>query len=110
MPGRRHPKSLNKARQVGHSTQYIMPSIDDSKCILVTGGTAGIGRALALALAKLPSKPRVIVVGRRKSRLEELAKCGLETVEFDINTDSGNLKKFADSIVQKYPEVSRLIY
>jgi hypothetical protein len=27
-----------------------------------------------------------------------------------MNTDSNNLKKFADSIVQKYPEVSRLIY
>ena len=87
-----------------------MPSIDDSKCILVTGATAGIGRALALALAKLPNKPRVIAVGRRKSRLEELAKYGLETVEFDMNTDSSNLKKFADSVVQKYPEVSRLIY
>jgi NADP-dependent 3-hydroxy acid dehydrogenase YdfG len=87
-----------------------MPSIDDSKCILVTGATAGIGRALALTLAKLPSKPRVIAVGRRKNRLEELAKSGLETVEFDMNTDSNNLKKFADSIVQKYPEVSRLIY
>ena len=85
-----------------------MPSIDDSKCILVTGATAGIGRGLALALAKLQSKPRVIAVGRRKSILEELAKSGLETVEFDMNTDSSNLKKFADGIVQKYPEVSRL--
>jgi NADP-dependent 3-hydroxy acid dehydrogenase YdfG len=83
-----------------------MPSIDDSKCILVTGATSGIGRALAIALAKLPSKPRVVAVGRRKDRLEELAKSGLETVEFDMNTDSPGLKNFADIIVQKYPEVS----
>ena len=83
-----------------------MPSIDDSKCVLVTGATSGIGRALALALAKLPSKPRVIAVGRRKDRLEELAKSGFETVEFDMNTDSFGLKKFADSVMQKYPEVS----
>ena len=83
-----------------------MPSVDDSKCILVTGATSGIGRALALALAKLPSKSRVIAVGRRKNRLAELAKSGLETIEFDMNTDSLGLKKFADSVVQKYPEVS----
>lgn len=83
-----------------------MPSVDDSKCILVTGATSGIGRALALALAKLPSKPRVIAVGRRKDRLAELATSGLETIEFDMNTDSPGLKKFADTVLQKYPEVS----
>ena len=83
-----------------------MHSIDDSKCILVTGATSGIGRALALALAALPSKPRVIAAGRRRDRLDELAKAGLETVEVDVNTDSNTLKKFADSVVEKYPDVS----
>ncbi|KAF8710172.1 hypothetical protein AX14_005616 [Amanita brunnescens Koide BX004] len=76
-----------------------MPSIDDSKCILVTGATSGIGRALAIALAKLPSKPRVVAVGRRKDRLEELAKSG-----------QSGLKNFADIIVQKYPELDTVIY
>ncbi|KAK2462238.1 hypothetical protein APHAL10511_005734 [Amanita phalloides] len=87
-----------------------MPSIDDSKCILVTGATAGIGRALSLALAKLPSKPRVIGLGRREDRLKELAKAGLETIQFDSNTDSKNLKTFADGVLEKYPDLDTIIY
>ena len=86
-----------------------MPSIDDSKCVLVTGGTSGIGRALALAIAALPSKPCVIVAGRRKERLEELKKAGLETMEVDIDTDGETLKRFADEVVEKYPDVSDLV-
>ncbi|KAF8628951.1 hypothetical protein AX15_003626 [Amanita polypyramis BW_CC] len=87
-----------------------MHSINDSKCILVTGATAGVGRALALALAALPSKPRVIAAGRRRDRLDELAEAGLETVELDVNTDSDTLKKFAVGIVKKYRDLDTVIY
>jgi short-subunit dehydrogenase involved in D-alanine esterification of teichoic acids len=82
-----------------------MPSIDDSKTVLVTGATAGIGRALALAIADLPSHPRVIGAGRRQDRLDELKKSGLETIQVDLDTDKEGLKKFVDNILQKYPEV-----
>lgn len=40
--------------------------------ILVIGSTACLGRALALSILDLPSKPTVIVCGRRKERLDEL--------------------------------------
>lgn len=82
-----------------------MATINDSKSVLVTGATAGIGRALALAIAELPSHPRVIATGRRKDRLEELKKSNLETVEVDLDTDKAGLKKFVDEVLQKYPDV-----
>ena len=45
----------------------------DAPVVLVTGATAGIGRALARAIRDLPSKPTVIAMGRRQERLDELA-------------------------------------
>jgi len=82
-----------------------MPSINDSKCILVIGATSGLGRALARSLRDLPSKPTVIVTGRRQDRLDELAKENLETIKFDVDTTRENLKAFVDQVVNKYPDV-----
>lgn len=82
-----------------------MPSINDSKCVLVTGATAGIGRALAHAISDLPSKPRVIATGRRQDRLEEL-RPKMETIQIDFDTDKETIKKFVDDTIFKYPDVS----
>lgn len=82
-----------------------MPSINDSKCVLVTGATAGIGRALAHAISDLPSKPRVIATGRRQDRLDEL-RPKMETIQIDFDTDKETIKKFVDDTVSKYPDVS----
>jgi short-subunit dehydrogenase involved in D-alanine esterification of teichoic acids len=82
-----------------------MPGIDDCKCILLIGGTSGIGQALAHALVALPSKPTVIVGGRRQQRLDEMKSERLETVQVDINADAAQLKTFTDKILQQYPEV-----
>ncbi|KXN89845.1 hypothetical protein AN958_04849 [Leucoagaricus sp. SymC.cos] len=86
-----------------------MPSIEESKCILVTGATAGIGRALALALAKLPSKPQVIAAGRRQDRLRELKDAGLETFELELDADAASLKRTVDVILEKYPQLDAVI-
>jgi len=59
-----------------------MPSIEESKCI-VTGATAGIGRVLALALARLSSKSQVIATGRRQDRLNKLKTAGLEVFQLE---------------------------
>lgn len=89
----------------------IMPSIDSAKCILVIGATAGIGRALAIALNDLPSKPVIIGAGRRLERLEELksikSKDGkaLHAKQVDISADRKTLKTFVDGIINDYPEV-----
>lgn len=84
-----------------------MPTIQDSKCVLVVGATAGIGRALALAIHDLPSKPTVIVSGRRQERLDELAKKSdrIHGVKIDIDANRETLVKTVDGVLQKYPEV-----
>ncbi len=82
--------------------------ISSSKSVLITGATSGIGRALALAVAELPSKPQVIAAGRRENRLEELVKRGLESVSLDLRNDRDALKKDLNNVVEKYPEVSVL--
>jgi len=82
-----------------------MLPIDESKCILITGATSGIGRALALNIAKLPSQPVVIGTGRRKERLEEIGKAGIHPVKLDITSDFEALKVKVDEIVKNYPDV-----
>lgn len=81
-----------------------MPGIEDCKCILLIGGTSGIGQALAYALLDLSSKPTVIVGGRRKERLAEMKRERLETLQVDINADAPKLKAFVDETIQQYPD------
>jgi NADPH:quinone reductase-like Zn-dependent oxidoreductase len=83
-----------------------MASITNSKCVLVLGATSGLGRALARSIQALPSKPTVIITGRRKERLDELAKENFETIQFDNDTTKDKLKEFVDSVLHKYPDVS----
>jgi hypothetical protein len=80
-------------------------SIDNAKCVLVIGATSGIGRALALAISELPSRPTVIAAGRRQDRLKELQEKNLETVQLDVAADLKTLKKTVDSLIAKYPNV-----
>lgn len=86
-----------------------MPGIDDSKCVLVTGATSGIGRSLALSIAQLPSKPSVIASGRRQERLDDLAKLNLRPVQFDVNTDQEALRAFVERIIEENPDVRRFV-
>ena len=56
------------------------------KAVLVTGASAGIGRASAIALAQAGAK--IIATGRRKAELDALKKqCGgaVETIAGDLN-------------------------
>lgn len=90
-----------------------MPSINDSKCVLVIGATSGIGRALALAIHALPTKPTVIVGGRRKDRLDELVKNGdgrIDAVQVDVQADRETLKQFVDDVLAKHPNVSHVAF
>ncbi len=83
--------------------------MNDAKCVLVVGATAGIGRALALAIHDLPSKPTVIVAGRRQERLDELCSKSerIKGVQVDVTGGKDSLKEFSTHVTTHYPEVGR---
>lgn len=87
-----------------------MANINDSKCVLVIGATAGIGRSLALSILSLPSKPTVVVAGRRKDRLDQLHKeyghdGRLATIQMDIDVDRITLRRTVEDVVALHPKV-----
>ena len=87
-----------------------MTSIIHARCVLVIGATSGIGRALALAIHDLDSKPTVIVVGRRQSRLDELSSLSatIKPIQFDVTSGRDALEQFATDVVANYLEVGLL--
>lgn len=76
--------------------------------ILVTGGTAGIGRALAEQWHAAGNK--VIVAGRNRAALEEMtaAHPGMAAAELDI-ADPASIEAFAARIVAEHPELNVLV-
>lgn len=76
--------------------------------IFITGGTSGIGRALAEALHARGNK--VIVAGRRKALLDEVsaANPGIDGVELDI-ADLTDIDRVAQRLVKDYPTLNVLI-
>ncbi|CAM1507758.1 Fc.00g046060.m01.CDS01 [Cosmosporella sp. VM-42] len=80
------------------------------KTVLITGATAGIGRALTERM--IADGIFVVAVGRRADRLDELvAKHGSEKVvaeSFDVS-DLESLPAWAEKITRTYPELSSII-
>ncbi|HEX2788110.1 MAG TPA: SDR family oxidoreductase [Ignavibacteria bacterium] len=65
-----------------------------NKVVFITGATSGIGKSCAVAFAK--KKARLIICGRRKERLEELAKELKKKCKVDILTLSFDVRKYKE--------------
>jgi uncharacterized oxidoreductase len=76
--------------------------------ILITGGTSGIGRALAEAFHQRGN--RVIIAGRRQCLLDEIsaAHSGIHGMRLDVE-DPWEVDAFAARIRAQYPELNVLI-
>lgn len=76
--------------------------------ILITGGTSGIGRALAEAFHDRGN--RVIVTGRRQDLLERIAaeRPGITGLQLDLD-DPHSLARLTDDVRRRFPELNALI-
>lgn len=76
--------------------------------ILVTGGTSGIGRALAEAFHDRGN--RVIVIGRRQDLLDSIAadRPGIVGMHLDLN-NSHSLARLASDVRVRFPDLNVLI-
>src|SRR5476649_844592 len=79
-----------------------------SKCCFITGGGSGIGRGLAVALARQGT--RVIIAGRRAEVLQEVctANPGIDAYALDL-TDRSALERAAKEVPDKFGAVDCLI-
>jgi len=80
--------------------------------IIVTGASEGIGRALALALAR--QKPKLVIAARQKERLESLAEecralgAAALAVTTDV-TDEAQCRRLIEKAVEAYGRIDTLV-
>ncbi|MGS1001310.1 SDR family oxidoreductase [Burkholderia glumae] len=76
--------------------------------VFITGGTSGIGRAMAEALHRRGNQ--VIIAGRRRALLDEIARAnpGIDTVELDIG-DAAGIRRVAQQVIERHPSLNVVI-
>jgi uncharacterized oxidoreductase len=74
--------------------------------ILITGGTSGIGRALAEVFHRRGNQ--VIIAGRRQALLNEITAAGMRGMRLDVE-DPRAVDVFARQVQEQFPELNVLI-
>jgi len=77
--------------------------------ILITGGTSGIGRALAEALQAKGN--HVIIAGRRKQLLDEVTRAnpGMSAIELNMD-DAADIVRVSAQLTQSFPALNAVIH
>lgn len=77
--------------------------------VLITGGTSGIGRALAESLARKGNK--IVVAGRRRNLLDEVVEQnpGMQAVELDMN-DAADIARVAEQLTRQVPALNAVVH
>jgi uncharacterized oxidoreductase len=76
--------------------------------ILITGGTSGIGRALAETFAARGNN--VIIAGRRQQLLDDIAKQtkGITGISLDV-ADPASIERFIKDVKNRFPDLNVLV-
>lgn len=76
--------------------------------VLITGGTSGIGRALAEQFHRLGNQ--VVIAGRRQQKLDEItaANIGMRGMQLDVE-DPAAINAFTAGVREQFPKLNVLI-
>ena len=99
-------------RRLAHWSE---PPRVDGKVIMITGASSGIGRALAVSLARLG--PDLLLVGRDEARLAVTHRCAAATggggriVHASVDlVDQGEVSSFADGVLESESRLDGVVH
>ncbi len=73
-----------------------------NKIVVITGGTSGIGKALAMGFKK--EDAQVIVSSHNESHLEEFSKEGFTTIKADVRSEK-EIQNLAKEVIEKFGSI-----